>query len=190
MYDRAGYGESDPNPNRTVENEASDIEELADQLQIGPKFYVIGVSMGSYPTWGCLRYIPNRLAKNNSTLIGMLRVTKLHIMRKYSLLCFAYRLLGVAFVVPVVNYRWPSIPPSLVRKDYRPKLIHCAVLLAKHAPSLLYWLVTRKWLPSASVAQKNPVLFFNARDLEALKTTQGFPMLTRVLKAILIIYLL
>lgn len=60
FYDRAGYGDSDPNPSRTVKNEASDIEELADRLQIGSRFYVIGVSMGAYPAWGCLRYIPHR----------------------------------------------------------------------------------------------------------------------------------
>ncbi|EEF38519.1 catalytic, putative [Ricinus communis] len=62
LFDRAGYGESDPNPNRIVKSEAHDIEELADQLQIGSNFYVIGVSMGSYPIWSCLKYIPHRLA--------------------------------------------------------------------------------------------------------------------------------
>lgn len=59
-FDRAGYGESDPNPKRSVRSEAMDIEELADQLDIGPKFYVLGVSMGGYTIWGCLRYIPHR----------------------------------------------------------------------------------------------------------------------------------
>ena len=47
-FDRAGYGRGDPNPNRSVKSEAFDIQELADQLQLGPKFYVIGVSMGTY----------------------------------------------------------------------------------------------------------------------------------------------
>ncbi|KAH1159234.1 hypothetical protein GLYMA_11G183900v4 [Glycine max] len=51
-----------PNPKRSLKSEALDIEELADQLQIGSKFYVIDVSMGSYATWSCLNYIPNRLA--------------------------------------------------------------------------------------------------------------------------------
>lgn len=59
-FDRAGYGESDPNPKRSVKSEAFDIQELADQLQLGPKFYAIGVSMGSYSTWACLKYIPHR----------------------------------------------------------------------------------------------------------------------------------
>ncbi|MED6205258.1 hypothetical protein PIB30_016051 [Stylosanthes scabra] len=61
-YDRAGYGESDPNPKRNVKSEAFDIQELADQLQLGPKFYVIGMSIGTYPVWSCLKYIPHRLA--------------------------------------------------------------------------------------------------------------------------------
>jgi len=42
-----------------VRSAALDIE-VADQLDLGPKFYVIGISMGGYPTWGCLRYIPHR----------------------------------------------------------------------------------------------------------------------------------
>ncbi|ONM42310.1 alpha/beta-Hydrolases superfamily protein [Zea mays] len=54
-YDRAGYGESDPNPNRHVKSEALDIEELADQLGLGHKFYVLGASMGGYSVWGCLQ---------------------------------------------------------------------------------------------------------------------------------------
>ncbi|KAL0389996.1 UNVERIFIED_CONTAM: hypothetical protein Scaly_0356700 [Sesamum calycinum] len=49
LFDRAGYGESDPNPKRSLKSEASDIEELADKLQLGTKFYVLGVSLGCYP---------------------------------------------------------------------------------------------------------------------------------------------
>ncbi|KAK8574029.1 hypothetical protein V6N13_097024 [Hibiscus sabdariffa] len=48
LYDRAGYGESDLNPRRSVKSEALDLQELVDQLRIGPKFYVIGVSMGGW----------------------------------------------------------------------------------------------------------------------------------------------
>ncbi|KAG6761913.1 hypothetical protein POTOM_035154 [Populus tomentosa] len=59
-FDRAGYGESDPNPNRSVKSDTFDIQELADKLQLGSNFYVLGISMGGYPTWGCLKYIPNR----------------------------------------------------------------------------------------------------------------------------------
>ncbi|XP_004141637.1 uncharacterized protein LOC101207737 [Cucumis sativus] len=61
LFDRAGYCESDPNPSRSVKTEAFDIQELADKLEIGTKFYVIGLSMGTYPIWACLKYIPHRL---------------------------------------------------------------------------------------------------------------------------------
>lgn len=60
QFDRAGYGESDPNPKRSLKSEASDIEELADQLQLGSKFYIVGVSVGAYPTWSCVKNIPER----------------------------------------------------------------------------------------------------------------------------------
>ncbi|KAE8711466.1 Alpha/beta-Hydrolases superfamily protein isoform 2 [Hibiscus syriacus] len=62
FFDRAGYGDSDPNPSRSVKSEAYDVQELADKLQIGSKFYVIGISMGAYPVYSCLKYIPERLA--------------------------------------------------------------------------------------------------------------------------------
>ncbi|GKV38950.1 hypothetical protein SLEP1_g46797 [Rubroshorea leprosula] len=60
-FDKPGYGESDPNPKRTVKSVALDIEELADQLGLGSKFYVIGFSMGGQEVWSCLKYIPHRL---------------------------------------------------------------------------------------------------------------------------------
>ncbi|XVF19722.1 hypothetical protein REPUB_Repub11eG0135400 [Reevesia pubescens] len=147
LYDRAGYGESDPNPRRSVKSEAFDIQELADQLHIGPKFYVIGVSMGSYPIRSCLKYIPERLA-------------------------------GAAMVVPVINYRWQYFPESLTREDYRRKVVNLLYWIAKYTPGLLQWWVTQKWFPSSSVMEKLPV-FFNKRDIEALKKTEGFPMLTK-----------
>lgn len=61
-YDRAGYRQSDPNPNRSVESEAMDIEQLADAMQLGSRFYVIGYSLGGHAIWGSLKYIPHRLA--------------------------------------------------------------------------------------------------------------------------------
>lgn len=59
-FDRPGYGESDPNPKRTEKSLVFDIEELADKLVLGPKFYVIGISMGGQVVWSCLKYIPHR----------------------------------------------------------------------------------------------------------------------------------
>ncbi|GMH12169.1 hypothetical protein Nepgr_014010 [Nepenthes gracilis] len=146
LYDRAGYGESDPNPKRSVKSEALDIEELADQLQLGPKFYVIGVSMGSYPIWSCLYYIPHRLQ-------------------------------GAAFVAGVVNYRWPSLPDSLTKDDFRKNLVKLTLWLLKRTPKLLYWWMTQKLFPSSNVMEKNPV-FFNDRDKEVLKRTPGFELLS------------
>ena len=60
FFDRAGYGESDPNPKRSVKSEAFDIQELADKLHIGSRFYVIGLSIGTNAVWSCLKYIPHR----------------------------------------------------------------------------------------------------------------------------------
>ncbi|WCJ34278.1 alpha/beta-Hydrolases superfamily protein [Euphorbia peplus] len=61
-FDRPGYGESDPHPSRTLKSLTLDIEELADQLLLGSKFYLIGYSMGGMLGWSCLKYIPHRLA--------------------------------------------------------------------------------------------------------------------------------
>lgn len=60
LFDRAGYGESDPNPKRSLKSEASDIDELADLMQLGSKYYVIGVSLGCYAVWSCLKRTPQR----------------------------------------------------------------------------------------------------------------------------------
>ncbi|KAI4334243.1 hypothetical protein L6164_018957 [Bauhinia variegata] len=146
-YDRAGYGDSDPNPKRSVKCETTDIQELADQLEIGSKFYVIGVSMGSYAIWSCLKYIPHRLE-------------------------------GVAMIAPVINYRWHSLPQSLIKEDYRRKLVKWSLRLADFSPRLLHWWLTQKLLPSHSVLEHNPA-FFNKRDIDILKKIPGFPMLTK-----------
>ncbi|KAK4396734.1 hypothetical protein Sango_1510000 [Sesamum angolense] len=44
-FDRAGYGESDPNPKRSVRSDALDVQELADKLQLGPKFMLSGAAL-------------------------------------------------------------------------------------------------------------------------------------------------
>ena len=51
FFDRAGYGDSDVNPKRSLKSDTTDVEELADALQLGDKFYVVGCSMGGYPAW-------------------------------------------------------------------------------------------------------------------------------------------
>jgi pimeloyl-ACP methyl ester carboxylesterase len=59
-FDRAGYGDSDANQARGLKSDATDVEELADALQLGDKFYVVGLSLGGYTAWSCLHYIPHR----------------------------------------------------------------------------------------------------------------------------------
>ncbi|GKA22047.1 alpha/beta hydrolase fold protein [Tanacetum coccineum] len=70
--DRPGYGESDPDPNRTIKSMAFDIEELADELNLGLKFYVVGHSMGGMIVWSCLKYIPHRFVVNK--YVGKMKI--------------------------------------------------------------------------------------------------------------------
>ncbi|KAG9459003.1 hypothetical protein H6P81_003511 [Aristolochia fimbriata] len=138
-FDRAGYGESDPYPNRSVTSEAFDLEQLADELELGEKFYVVGASMGGCTAWACLKYIPHRLA-------------------------------GVALIVPVVNYWWPSLPPRVAEEGFRNHLVQdqWTLRVAHNAPSLLYWWMTQKWFPSLAALQGNPEVF-SRRDHEVLE---------------------
>ncbi|KAL3530400.1 hypothetical protein ACH5RR_009722 [Cinchona calisaya] len=147
LFDRAGYGDSDPNPKRSVKSEASDIEELADQLQLGSKFYVMGVSLGCYPVWSCLKRLPNRLA-------------------------------GAALIVPMINYKWRSLPKDLVKDDYRKNLCRWIIWLLRHTPGLLHWWLTQKVFPSSNMLDKNPA-FFNKKDLDSLSNTPGYQLFTQ-----------
>lgn len=144
LFDRAGYGESDPNPKRSINSEASDIEELADKLQLGSKYYVIGVSLGCYPVWSCLKRIPHRLA-------------------------------GAALIVPIVNYKWRTLPKDLTKDDYRKNLCKWIIWFCRHTPGLLHWWLTQKIFPSSSILDKNPA-FFNNTDLGFIKNTPGYQL--------------
>ncbi|KAJ0235991.1 Alpha/beta-Hydrolases superfamily protein [Hirschfeldia incana] len=153
FYDRSGYGESDSNSKHSLRSEVDDIQELADQLEIGPKFYLIGFSMGAYPTWGCLKHIPHRLS-------------------------------GVAFVAPVVNYLWPSLPKKLIKNDYRGGLLKWGLRISKFAPRLLHWLIifVQEVFPStSSCLDESSSIYFSSQDIEVLKRRRspGFPMLTK-----------
>ncbi|THF99521.1 hypothetical protein TEA_002973 [Camellia sinensis var. sinensis] len=133
LFDRAGYGESDPNPKRSVKSEAVDIQELADKLQLGSKFYVVGVSLG---------------------------------------------LAGVAMVVPMINYNWPSLPIDLTKGDYRKSLSRWSLRVAHYTPGLLHWWLTQKMFRSSAVLDRNPA-FFCPKDLEVLKNTPGYQLLCK-----------
>ncbi|GMH07326.1 hypothetical protein Nepgr_009166 [Nepenthes gracilis] len=144
-YDRAGYGESDPNPNRSVKSEAFDIQELADTLEIGSKFYVIALSMGAYAAWSCLKYIPQRLAGVS------LVVPFVH----YWWPCLPPSLSRAAFRRLLAQDQW----------TFR---------VAHYAPWLFYWWMTQKWFPSLSVMAGNLSIFCR-QDLEILKKLSECP---------------
>ena len=86
------------------------------------------------------------------------------------------RLAGVPISAPVINYRWPSFPESLIKEDYRRKLINRSMWFANYFPTFLHWWVTQKWLPSNSVIEINPT-FFNKRDIDILETIPGFQLI-------------
>ncbi|XP_011090347.1 uncharacterized protein LOC105171045 isoform X1 [Sesamum indicum] len=142
-FDRAGYGESDPNPKRSVKSDAFDVQELADKLQLGPKFYVIGIALGAYPVYACLKYIPHRLT-------GAALVVPL---TNYWWRCFPAKLseIGLSGLVP--QDRW-------------------AFTVAHYAPWLLHWWLTRKWIPSFSILEGKTDVF-SSSDLEILKRLDG-----------------
>ncbi|GMI79949.1 hypothetical protein like AT2G36290 [Hibiscus trionum] len=121
-FDRPGYGESDPNPKRTVQSLPLDIEELADQLGLGSKFYVIGFSMGGQVIWSCLKYIPHRLA--GAALLAPV----------------------VNYWWPDLptNLSTEAYSQLFPRDQWAYRVSH-------YAPWLTYWWNTQKWFPSSSV---------------------------------------
>ncbi|PSR92958.1 Dihydrolipoyllysine-residue acetyltransferase component of acetoin cleaving system like [Actinidia chinensis var. chinensis] len=126
-FDRPGYGESDPDPKRTMKSIAFDVEELADQLGLESKFYVIGYSMGGQVAWSCLKYIPHRLA--GATLIAPVV--------NYWLPGFPANLSKEAYYKQFPQDQW-------------------ALRVAHYAPWLTYWWNTQKWFPSSSVIAGKP----------------------------------
>ncbi|GKV38953.1 hypothetical protein SLEP1_g46800 [Rubroshorea leprosula] len=137
-FDRPGYGESDPNPKRTVKSMALDIEELADQLELGSKFYVIGFSMGGQVIWSCLKYIPHRLA--GATLLAPVI--------NYWWPGFPANLSKEAYYEQLPRDQW-------------------TLRVGHYAPWLTYWWNTQKWFPASSViAHSTDVL--SHHDIELL----------------------
>ncbi|XP_033130103.1 uncharacterized protein LOC103844137 isoform X2 [Brassica rapa] len=119
FFDRAGYGESDPNSSRTLKTDTYDIEELADKLQLGPRFHVLGMSLGAYPVYGCLKYIPHRLSGASLAV---------------PLINFWWR-------------RIPqNLLNAAIKK--LPFEFQMTLRVAHYCPWLLYWWMTQKWFPS------------------------------------------
>ncbi|ESQ45718.1 hypothetical protein EUTSA_v10010457mg [Eutrema salsugineum] len=137
-FDRPGYGESDPDPNRSPRSIALDIEELADGLGLGPNFYVFGLSMGGEITWACLKYIPHRLA-------GVALVAPA--------INYWWRNLPEDITREVFSVMLPAD--------------QWALRVAHYAPWLTYWWNTQKWFPISNVIAGNLVIF-SRQDMEVL----------------------
>ncbi|KAL4575307.1 hypothetical protein LXL04_022149 [Taraxacum kok-saghyz] len=126
-FDRPGHGESDPDPKRTIRSLSLDMEELADKLELGSKFYVIGYSMGQQGAWGILKYIPHRLA-------GVALIAPVV---NYWWSSFPAKLSWEAYKL-------------------QPRQDQFAVGVSHYAPWLVYWWNTQKWFPSSSVIAGKP----------------------------------
>ncbi|XP_039117598.1 uncharacterized protein LOC120253322 [Dioscorea cayenensis subsp. rotundata] len=137
-FDRPGYGESDPNLHQTVKSIALDVEELADQLKLGPKFHVIGFSLGGQLVWSCLKYIPHRLA--GAAIVAPIANYWWHNLPA--------NLSKETFAQQPPRDQW-------------------AIRVAHYAPWLTFWWNTQKWFPASSVlAHRSDHL--DAKDKEIL----------------------
>lgn len=142
-FDRPGYGESDPNPNATVKSIALDIEELADKLGLGQRFYVMGFSMGGQVVWSCLKYIPHRL--EGATLLAPV---------------VNYWWSGLP-----ANLSTEAFNKQLVRDIWSLRVAH-------YAPWLTYWWNTQTLFPSLSVIAHLPEIF-SRQDKELVAQFAG-----------------
>ncbi|KAL0426534.1 UNVERIFIED_CONTAM: hypothetical protein Slati_2828200 [Sesamum latifolium] len=115
---------------------AFDIEELADQLELGSKFYVIGFSMGGQIVWSCLKYIPHRLA--GAALLAPVV--------NYWWSGLPSNLSTEAFKQQLPQDQW-------------------ALSVAHHVPWLNYWWNTQKLFPGLSLLSGNPQVL-SQRDAE------------------------
>ncbi|XP_024527188.1 uncharacterized protein LOC112345173 [Selaginella moellendorffii] len=61
-YDLPGFGLSDPNPNRTFNSSAQDMELIANALRLGERFWLLVHPGGGPYAWAAIRYIPERLS--------------------------------------------------------------------------------------------------------------------------------
>ncbi|XP_019153142.1 PREDICTED: uncharacterized protein LOC109149675 [Ipomoea nil] len=137
-FDRPGYGESDPNPKRTEKGIALDIEELADALGLGSKFYVVGFSLGGQVVWTCLKYIPHRLA--GASLIAPV--------------------INHWWPSIPANLSKQGFSKHLPRDQW-------ALRVAHYAPWLVHWWETQKFFPALSVSAHSRDIL-SPHDLELL----------------------
>lgn len=121
-FDRAGYGESDPDPSRSLRSAALDMEDLADALGLGDKFHVICSSLGSHAGWAAIRYIPHRLA-------GVAMMAPV----------VNYRWRGLPRGLARQLYRRQTVGDQW------------SLRVAYYAPWLLHWWMSQPWLPTSTV---------------------------------------
>ena len=141
-FDRAGYGESDPNPGRSVETAAQDMEDLADALGLGDKFHVVGFSLGCHAVWGALRYIPERIAG----------AAMLAPVVNYWWPGFPAELAAREYGRQERGDQW-------------------ALRVAHHAPGIIHWWMEQSWLPlPTSTVVVNTTYLPNKRDAEIRRT--------------------
>ncbi|KAM0861285.1 hypothetical protein ACQ4PT_046015 [Festuca glaucescens] len=128
-FDRPGYAESDPDPAPSEKSIALDIEELADNLKLGPKFHLIGFSMGGEIMWSCLKYIPHRLS--GVAILGPV---------------------GNYWWFGLPSNVWRDAWYQQLPQD------QWAVWVAHHLPWLTYWWNSQKLFPASSVIARSPLL--------------------------------
>ncbi|XP_050892131.1 uncharacterized protein LOC127097678 isoform X2 [Lathyrus oleraceus] len=156
-FDRPGYGESDADPKRSPKSLALDIEELADNLELGSKFYVMGFSMGGQAVWGCLKFIPHRLAGATLLTPGI-----------------NYWWHGLPYNMSVKAY-YEQLPRD-----------QWALRVAHYVPWLTYWWFTQNWFPTSSASQmkqqgehesicRDAMVGFGTWDFSPLDLDNPFP---------------
>uniref|UniRef100_A0ACD5TIQ2 Uncharacterized protein n=1 Tax=Avena sativa TaxID=4498 RepID=A0ACD5TIQ2_AVESA len=121
-FDRAGYGESDPDPRRSLRSAALDIEDLADALELGDRFHLICSSLGCHAAWASFKYIPHRLA-------GVAMMAPV----------INYRWSGLPRGLVRQLYR------------QQPLGDRWSLRIAYYAPWLLHWWMSQPWLPTSTV---------------------------------------
>ncbi|XP_065872423.1 uncharacterized protein [Euphorbia lathyris] len=142
-FDRPGYGESDPDSKRTPKSLALDVEELADHLGLGSKFYVMGFSMGGQAVWGVLNYIPHRLA--GAALIAPVV--------NYWWPGFPANLSKEAYYMQLPQDQW-------------------TLRISHYTPCLTYLWNTQKLFPASAVAARKPQVY-SQQDLHILSLAAG-----------------
>lgn len=139
-FDRAGYGQSDANPNRSIKSDADDVVDLADGLRLGRRFYVTTVSIGGYTGWGLLKYHPDRLA-------GI------------AMQAPAANYWWSGLPASAVKAAWAKL-------EFGDKM---ALRVWHYVPVLTYWHMTQTWFPTASVASHAGIQSFSPVDQEIMK---------------------